>query len=167
MTEEYISTDPNRFQIKTRQQITETSCRLISEANRNINILLYDYDDILLPATKIDDLLSAFIRQHQRSRFHYLCSESDILRERGGKLIQLARRFSTYIKLRQLPEDLKPVREQFIVIDDASYMRTQDHRSNDYFVYLDERARTLQLKNQFEALWQRSDVVPGLHVTGL
>ena len=108
MTEEYISTDKNRFPVNTRQQISETSCRLISEATRNINILIYDYDDILLPPAKIDDLLAAFIRQHQRNRFRYLCSESDILRERGGKLIQLARRFSTFIQLRQLPDDLKP-----------------------------------------------------------
>mgnify|MGYP003573248127 FL=1 len=69
MEEEYISTDKNRFQINTRQQISETSCDLISEANRSINIMLYDYDDILLPASRIDELLSSFIRQHERSRF--------------------------------------------------------------------------------------------------
>lgn len=167
MEEEYIGTDKNRFQVNTRQQISDTSCDLISQARRNINIMLYDFDDILLPVTRVDELLSSFIRQHERSRFHYLCSESDILRERGGKLIQLARRFSTFITLRQLPDDLKPIREQFITIDGESCMQTQDHRSYEYYANLDNRARTLQLNNHFEALWQRSSAVAGIHVTGL
>ena len=167
MEEEYISTDKNRFQINTRQHISDTCCDLISQARRNINIMLYDYDDILLPVTRVDELLSSFIRQHERSRFHYLCSESDILRERGGKLIQLARRFSTFITLRQLPDDLKPIREQFITIDGESCMKTQDHRSYEYYANLENRARTLQLNNHFEALWQLSSAVAGIHVTGL
>lgn len=167
MTEEDYKTDIDRFNVNTRQQISDTSLRLISEANRRINILLYDYDDILLPVTKIDDLLASFIRQHQRSRFHYLCSESDLLHERGGKLIKLARRFSTFITLRQLPDDLKPVREQFIVNDDRACMQTQDHRSKEYYVHLNDRARALQLNNRFDALWQRSTAVTGIHVTGL
>lgn len=167
MTEEDNKTDIDRFNVNTRQQISDTSFRLMSEANRRINILLYDYDDILLPVTKIDDLLTSFIRQHERSRFHYLCSESDLLRERGGKLIQLARRFSTFITLRQLPDDLKPVREQFIVNDDKACIQTQDHRSKEYYVHLNDRARALQLNNHFDALWQRSTAVAGIHVTGL
>jgi len=167
MTVDKNKTDNDHFKVNTRQHISDTSCQLISEANRSINILLYDYDEILLPPLKIDDLLSSYIRQHERSRFHYLCSESDILRERGGKLIQLARRFSTFITLRQLPDDLKPVREQFIVNDDKACIQTQDHRSKEYYVHLNDRARALQLNNHFDALWQRSTSVPGIHVTGL
>ena len=167
MEEEYISTDKNRFQVNTRQKISETSCDLISRATRSINIMLYDYDDILLPVNQVDELLSSFIRQHERSRLQYLCSENDLLRERGGKLIQLARRFSTFISLRQLPDDLKPIREQFITIDGESCMQTQDHRSYDYYANLNNRARTLQLNNHFDALWQRSSAVAGVHVTGL
>jgi hypothetical protein len=167
MTEEYISTDKNRFPVKSRQHISETSCRLISEAVRNINILLYDYEDTLLPQAKIDDLLASFIRQHQRNRFRYLCSESDLLRERGGKLIHLARRFSTFIQLRQLPDDLKPQHEQFIVVDSKHCLQAQDHRTFDYFATLNNRVRALQLNNHFEALWQRSSAVTGIQVTGL
>ena len=167
MNEENNSTDNNRFQINSRLQVSETSHHLISEASRSINILLYDYDGILLPVTKIDDLLSSFIRQHERSRFRYLCSESDLLRERGGKLIKLARRFSTFIKLRQLPNGLKPVNEQFIVVDGSSSLQTQDHRSYDYYAHLNERARAHLLNNRFDELWQRSAAIPGIHVTGL
>lgn len=167
MTEEYISTDENRFPVDGRQQISETCCRIISEATRNINVFIYDYEDSLLPLAKIDDLMAAFIRQHQRNRFRYLCSESDILRERGGKLIHLARRFSTFIQLRQLPDDLKPQREQFIVVDNKDCLQTQDHRSYDYFANLNNRVRALQLNSHFEALWQRSSAVKGIHVTGL
>ncbi|NOY16615.1 MAG: hypothetical protein GXP23_06770 [Gammaproteobacteria bacterium] len=161
------NTDNDRFPINTREQVSETSTRLFQEASRSINILLYDYDEVLLPTNKIGDLLSMFIRQHEHCRFQYLCSENDILRERGGKLIQLARKFSTFIKLRQLPDGLKPIQEQFIVIDGNTSMLTRDHRSYDYYAHLNDRARAHKLNNHFEELWQRSEPVPGIHVTGL
>ena len=106
-------------------------------------------------------------RPFEKCVFRYLCSESDILRERGSKLIQLARRFSTFIKLRQLTEGLKPVHQQFIVVDGESSMQTQNHGSYDYYAHLHERARARQLNNRFEELWQRSKAVPGIHITGL
>lgn len=161
------NTDNNSFPINTREQVSETSIRLIQEASRRINILLYDYDEVLLPTSKIDDLLSIFIRQHERCRFQYLCSENDILRERGGKLIQLARKFSTFVKLRQLPDDLQSIPEQFIVVDGNTSMITQDHRSYDYYAHFNDPARARKLNNRFEELWQRSEPVPGIHVTGL
>ncbi len=162
-----MTEDNNHFPVKSREHVTETSLRLIQEANRSINILLYDYDEVLLPGSKIGDLLSAFIRQHERCRFQYLCSENDILHERGGKLIQLARKFSTFIKLHQLPDGLKPVQEQFLVVDGNASMLTQHHSSYDYYAHFNDRAMAHKLNNRFDELWQRSEPVPGIHVAGL
>lgn len=167
MIDEKNNTESNSFPINTRLEVLETSVRLLSEASRSINILVYDYDDILLPSNNIDELISSFVRQHERNRFRYLCSESDLLRERGSKLIKLARRFSSFIKLRQLPDGLKSVHEQFIVIDENSSMQTQDRLSLNYYAHLNERARARKLNNHFEELWQRSSTIPGVHVTGL
>ena len=161
------SSESDSFPVNTREQVSETSTRLIQEASRNINILLYDYDNVLLPTASIDGLLSAFILHHERCRFQYLCSENSLLRERGVKLIQLARKYSTFIKLRQLPDGLKPLQEQFIVTNGNSSMQTQDHRSNDYYAHFNDRARAHKLNIRFEELWQRSEPVPGIHVTGL
>jgi hypothetical protein len=61
MTDENNNTESNSFPINTRIEVSETSVRLLSEANRSINILVYDYDDILLPTTDIDELLSSFV----------------------------------------------------------------------------------------------------------
>ena len=167
MTDEKNNTESSSYPISTRLGVAETRVRVLSEATRSINILVFDYDDILLPSTNIDDLTSSFVRQHERNRFRYLCSESDILRERGSKLIQLARRFSTYVKLRQLPDGLKAVHEQFIVIDNKSSLQTQDRTSHNYYAHINERGRAHKLNNLFEELWQRSSAIKGVHVTGL
>ncbi|MFW2439537.1 MAG: hypothetical protein ACN4GR_09225 [Arenicellales bacterium] len=161
------STENDSFPAETREQASETSTRLIQEASRSINILLFDYDNVLLPAASIDGLLSTFILQHERCRFQYLCSENSLLRERGGKLIQLARKYSTFIKLHKLSDGLKPMQEQFIVTDGNNSMQTQDHRSYNYYAHFNDRARAHKLNNRFDELWQRSEPVPGIHVTGL
>jgi len=167
MTDENSNTESNSYPVTTRLEVSECSSELLSKASRSINIFVYDYDDVLLPGSNIDELLSSFVRQHERNRFRYLCSESDLLRERGSKLIKLARRFSTFIKLRQLPDTLKSAHEQFIVIDESSSMQTQDRLSLNYYAHLNERPRARKLNNHFEELWQRSSAIPGVHVTGL
>ena len=167
MTDENNNSESNSYPVSTRLEVSETSVHLLSEATRSINILVFDYDDILLPSTNIDQLLSPFVRQHEKNRFRYLCSENDILKEHGSKLIKLARRFSSYIKLRQLPDGLKSVREQFIVIDEKSSMQTQDRTSHNYYAHINERGRARKLNNHFEELWQRSSAISGVHVTGL
>ncbi len=161
------NTENDRFPVNSREDVSATSRRLIGDAHRNINILLFDYDEVLLPAAHIEELLSDFFLQHERCRVHYLCAEHDILRERGGKLIQLARKFSTFIKLRQLPDELGSSHEQFIIADDLHSLRTQDYRSYDYFANFNDRSRAHKLNNHFAELWQRSGPVPGIHVTGL
>ncbi len=161
------SNDNDSFPVNTRELVSETSSQLIQEASRSINMLLYDYDNVLLPTASIDGLLSTFILQHERCRFQYLCSENSLLRERGGKLIQLARKYSTFIRLRQLPDGLNALQEQFIVTDGNSSMQTQDHRSYNYYAHINDRARAHKLDSRFEELWQRSEPVPGIHVTGL
>lgn len=161
------SAEENSFAINTREAVSATSMRLIKEATRSINILLYDYDEILLPTSKINDLLPTFIIQHERCSFQYLCTQSDILRERGGILIKLARKFSTFIKLRQIPNGLKLNQEQFIVTNESNSMLTQDHRSYDYYAHFNNRGRAQKLNNRFDELWQRSEPISGIHVTGL
>jgi hypothetical protein len=167
MTDENDDTDSNSFPLNTRLEVSEASVRLLEEASRSINILVYDYDDTLLPSTNMDELVSSFVRLHERNRFHFLCSESDLLRERGSKLIKLARRFSSFIKLKQLPDGMKQAHEQFIVIDENSSMQTQDRLSHNYYAHLNDRARARKLNNHFEELWQRSSAIQGVHVTGL
>ena len=167
MTNENDNTGSNSFPVNTRIELSEASVHLLGEASRSINILVYDYDDILLPSKNMDELVSSFVGLHERNRFHYLCSESDLLRNRGSKLIKLARRFSTFIKLRQLPDGLKSRHEQFIVADENSSIQTQDRKSHNYYAHLNDRSRARKLNNHFEELWQRSSAIPGVHVTGL
>ena len=167
MNEKTDQNTGDSYQVTTRQQVSDSSCELIAHAGRTIDILVYDYDEVLLPHVVITDLLTQFFLQHRHNQFRYLCSESDLLRERGRGLIELARKFSSFIKLRQLPDGLKPVNRQYLLVDEVASMSTRDHGSSDYFINTNDRARGRQLKNQFEELWQRSDSIPGIHVTGL
>jgi hypothetical protein len=66
-----------------------------------------------------------------------------------------------------LPDGLKSVHEQFIVVDESSSMQTQERISHNYYAHLNERARARKLNNHFEELWQRASAIPGVHVAGL
>lgn len=162
-----IQTGHEHFRIDNRQQASAASLELIGKARREINILVHDYDDVMLPPMQFTGLLSEFITQHQQNRVRYLCSESSRLHERGARLVELARRFSTFIKLRQIPDDLKPVTEQCLLIDDIGSLHQQDYNLASYYVSVDDRVRNRRHSRHFDDLWQRAGSVPGIHVTGL
>lgn len=150
-----------------RREATSLSGELLSQAKRHLDILVYDYDEVLLPPAVLADQLSRFMHENERNEFRLLCSETRHLHEKGGSLIELARRFSSFIKLRQIPEEYRPVTEQFILVDDNASLRQHDFTAPGYFASFNDRATVRPLHNRFEELWQRSAAVPGIHVTGL
>ena len=150
-----------------RRQATALSLELITRATRHLDILVYDYDEVLLPPAELAEQLTRFMHEHEHNVFRLLCSETRHLREKGGSLIELARRFSSFIKLRQVPEEYRPVTEQFILSDDNASLRQHDFTAPGYFASFNDRATVRPLHNRFEELWQRSAAVPGIHVTGL
>jgi hypothetical protein len=161
--------DNERRSLRTDNRIeaSELSLELLGSARRRLDILVYDYDDILLPPASMQELLTRFIHGHDRNQFRLLCSETRHLRDKGGVLIDFAQRFSTFIKLRQVPEEYRPVTDQFIIADDNASLRQHDFTVPSYFVSFNDRASVRPLHNRFEDLWQRSAAVPGIHVTGL
>lgn len=163
------STANVRRSLRTSNRIeaSELSLELLGSARRHLDVLVYDYDDVLMPGARIQELLTRFMHEHERNQFRLLCSETRHLREKGGSLIELAHRFSTFIKLRQIPEEYRPVTDQFIIADDHASLRQHDFTAPSYFVSFNDRASVRPLHNRFEELWQRSAAVPGIHATGL
>ena len=80
-----------------RREATSLSGELLSQAKRHLDILVYDYDEVLLPPAVLTDQLSRFMHENERNEFRLLCSETRHLQEKGGSLIELARRFSSFI----------------------------------------------------------------------
>lgn len=162
-------TGNQRRSIRTgnRLEASELSLEVLSSARRRLDILVYDYDNILLPSADMQELLTHFMHEHDRNQFRLLCSETRHLHDKGGTLIDLAKRFSSFIKLRQIPEEYRPVTDQFIIADDNASLRQHDFTATSYFASFNDRASVRPLHNRFEELWQRSAAVPGIHVTGL
>ena len=82
-----IQAGNGHFRIDNRQQASAASIELIGMAQREINILVHDFDEVVLPPAEIAELLSRFITGHAQNRVRYLCSEHSRLHERGARLV--------------------------------------------------------------------------------
>ena len=151
----------------SRSEASELALEILESAERRIDVLLHDFDEVILPPAQVAGLLTRFMRRHDHNRFRLLLADTRHLHEKGMALIELARRFSTFIKLRQVAEEYQPVTEQFIIGDDHMSLRQHDFTATSYFASFKDRASARPLQRRFDELWQRSAAVPGIHVTGL
>ena len=158
--------EPSYRRVDDRIAAAEASLALFGEARHELSLLVRDFDDSLHPPG-FEQLLAGFIRGHSRNRIRYLCADTAHLREQGARLVDLARRFSSYVSLRQVPAEYLPVNEQYILLDDHGYLRQGDLSTARYFLCRHDRATVRRLRNHFDEMWQRAHEVPGIHVTGL
>ena len=166
---EQETTGSKRRSIRTgnRAEASELAHEIIETADRRIDVLLHDFDEVMLPTEQLTDMLARFMRKHDHNQFRLLLAETRHLTEKGGALIEFARRFSSFVKLRKVAEEYHPVSEQFIIGDDHMSLRQHDFTAPSYFASFNDRASARTLQRRFDELWQRSGAVPGIHVTGL
>jgi len=97
----------------------------------------------------------------------FLIEDDKYLMHANARLVALARRFSSYIKVKVVPEECIERDEMFIVQDSSGYL----HQPNVDFArgVLDtaDRGAASRLERRFRGLWERSAEPPELFVAGL
>jgi hypothetical protein len=85
----------------------------------------------------------------------------------GSRVIDLARKFSSYVKVRKLPPEYSDSAEVFIVADleHCLYLQSAGSFPARYSRHSPGQAR--QLDHRFRKLWERSVQIAGLHPVGL
>jgi len=157
--EEQVLGSPKQVETAVEQLCRETAHRLIVRAPR-LDFSFFRTTE-LLPA--VTPLITGDLRNH----FHILIDDKRHFLDSCGRVIHLARKFSSYVKVQALPPEYSDSGEIFIVSDSDSYLyvRSADLYPARFAVHSPGRAR--QLDHQFRQLWDKSIPIAGLHPLGL
>ena len=122
------------------------------------------------PFFKSKDLLPSItdlIRRDPRNHLNFLIDDEFHFLNTSTRLIELARKFSSYVKIHKLPEEYADTAEVFIVADPDCYLHMASQHQYPATVGFDMPARTRQLEYRFKQLWERSERIPELFTLGL
>ncbi len=83
------------------------------------------------------------------------------------RMVELARRFGSFIKLRALAPEEAPPRECYLLFDAAAVVHQPDREECRFRVHTRALALARRLQADFEGRWPHAAPLPGVHTLGL
>lgn len=138
------------------EAFARATAALLGQARRELYLLSPDFESERYNSVEFADQLSAFARRSRYADTRILIGDPAIAIRWGHKVVTLARRIPTRLRIRQLDEDDFDPQEAFIVADDIGLLRRDG--TDGFKGSLAARAipQAQRASQRFTELWERS-----------
>jgi hypothetical protein len=153
--------------LRSRVEAHEVMVDMLAQARRRIVIFAPVLDASLFNTSRVIQTLADFAAGHRHNLARLLVENSAQAVHDNGRVIGLCRRFSDFIKMRQVDEDHAGLREMFVVIDDHAYLHQRDIDNPDFLSAVNARRDARPLILQYERMWDRGHSIPSILTVGL
>ena len=148
-------------------QVDEVIKLIFYQAKRRLCICASKLEHSFFKSEDLSSSLTALIRNDVHNSVRFLIDDPFDLFNSQTRLVHLARRFSSYIKIQKVTEDYGQISGFFVVADQMGYVyQTSDHaypvRAEAY-----APAEARRLEHRFEHDWNQSERLAELSVAGL
>jgi len=136
---------------------------LAQQATRELLIFTQTLDHALFDNAEFEDAASHLARRSQYAAVHILVQDSSAAVRRGHRLVELAQRLGSRVKIRRPNDDYLDARQSFLVADETGYLSRQF--ADDYangVAHFSDRSSARNLANFFNEVWERSEADPQL-----
>lgn len=133
---------------------------LLQQARRELLILTPDFEPERYNNVEFADALSAFARRSRYSDVRILVGDPGIAIRWGHKVVTLARRLPTRLRIRQLDEDDFNPDEAWIVADDIGLLRRDGTDGYKGSLAAKSIPHAQRASQRFTELWDRSCEIP-------
>ena len=159
--------DPQRLAIDGTNALNECVERLFLACQSIIMVRAPRLDlDFYFSDTFTECCRSIMVRD-MRNQLQFLVEDEQYIMKMNVRLVALARQFSTYIKVRVIPEEYIEHQEMFIVCDATGYLHQPSAEYPKGFMGTSDPGTARQLSQRFKDLWERSTPPAELFTAGL
>ena len=144
------------IEFTSAEQNRQLALSLAQQAKHEILIASYDLDNRLYSNQEFVDALSTFVRSHRNTHVDIIVWQTDPAVKHGHRLIDLAQRLSSSIKIHQPDKVHADFIESYMVVDGTAYFRRQQADRVDGIASLHAPLIARELEANFHAMWERS-----------
>ncbi|MCW8840011.1 MAG: hypothetical protein OQL05_02090 [Gammaproteobacteria bacterium] len=150
------------IELHTAEENHVVARELIRQAKREVWIMSYDLDPMVLSHEDIAEALSAFIRQGRQSHLRVLVQKSEKVVKQGHRLIPLAHRMSSRISLNKPGFEHRDYFESFMVVDGIGFYKRLLSDRFEGVASFKAPVEGRDLRALFISMWQHSEPDPEL-----
>jgi len=157
----------SRFRASGRDAVKENVALAFESARRAIAIYSPRLDPTLFNQSRVIDAMATFCAGGRPNKVRILVVRGDETIRSNARVTSLAQRFSDFIDLRQLGKGSGSPSDMFVVVDHNGYLHQPDSDKAECIVDFSVNHEVGAFFKRFEKMWERSEAIAGLHVTGL
>ncbi|SFF32928.1 hypothetical protein SAMN04488120_102205 [Fontimonas thermophila] len=157
MLETLPDRDPSRSEtIVGVEASVQIVASLLHDARNEIAILSYCFEPALYGSIAIVESLRAFVLRHDRTRVRVLVNQPDLAMRRAHRFVELARRLSSRVQFRELPEESRALVEDCVIADVSAVWHRKRPEALESKLYRQAPLEAQQQLRRFDPLWEAS-----------
>ena len=159
--------DKGEQAIESPKAVDKAVEQLCREAAHSLKVRAPRLEFPFFRTTGITTAVTPLITGDRRNQIQILIDDEQHFLDSGNRVIDLARKFSSYVEVRKLPAEYSQSGEIFIVADleHCLYLKSAGSFPARYSRHSPGQAR--QLDHRFRKMWERSEHIAALHPVGL
>lgn len=146
----------SEIELDTVDQIRDLVLAMAQQASRTLDIYSRDLDPRIYDTPGFADAAGRVAAGGKYSRVRILLLDEDPIVKHGHRLLELARRLSSYIEIRRIHEDYKHYNNAYLVADGRGYCYRELSDRFESVCNFNDLPRSRELTDQFNEVWEHS-----------
>lgn len=159
--------DPQRLIIDGSAAMNECIERMFLACRNTLAVRAHRLDFDFYFSQAFVECCQSIVTRNLRNELLFLVEDEQFVIKANSRLVTLARQFSSYVKVRVIPQELIKRQEMFIVRDAVGYLHQPNIEYPKGFMSSEDRGTAGQLGRRFKDLWDRGIQPNELFTTGL
>lgn len=140
----------------------EATYRVARSARRSLCLLTPDLEPDVYDRIEFLDIVKNLILTHKFARVRILVKHPIGSQRHATRLVEMSRRFSSFLEIRQMHPDAEQRRDAFLLADQTGVMYRTDARRHEGIADTRSVAVTIGYLEYFDTLWSKSEVASEL-----
>ncbi|MFP5504564.1 MAG: hypothetical protein ACLGH6_00040 [Gammaproteobacteria bacterium] len=150
------------YALESRDDNRQAAALLAAQARRQIELFSPDLEPVLYDQTPFLDALTQLCLSGPRARVRVLAKDFERTVKDGHRLVELARRLSSYVELRRVHPDYQDNNETFLLVDDYGLLHRRHAPRFEGTFSCKAPLEVRRLRAFFDEVWDRSEPVADL-----
>lgn len=145
------------YVLATRDDNRLAATILATQARRAVELFTHDLEPALYDHAPIIDALTRLALSSPRARVRILAKDLERTVKAGHRLVELARRLSSYVEIRRVHEDYRDDNQSFLLADDYGLLHRRYAARFEGTLSCKAPLEVRRLRALFDEIWDRSE----------
>ena len=141
-----------------REEMCAHLLQMVQAAQLELNLHTHELDHRLYGSEAFVEALKNFLLSGPKAKLRLLVESPQTATRGNARMVELLRRLSSRVEIRQLPDERKPTRDDCLVADRRHIFQRKDPGDIEARYFQDAPLRAQDLLKAFDEVWNEATV---------